>query len=71
MFCSSPVNLPWFAHELTEGIYIAKQIYDLVFVRYNKDPINWRYIVGSIKFESEAESISFFKFSSIGVDMDL
>ena len=51
--------------------FTAKQIFGLVFVRFIKDPINWRYMVGSIKFESEAESLNFFKFASIGVAMDL
>ena len=68
MFCSSPVNLPRFAHELTEGI---QQIFGQVFVRYIKDPYSWRYIVESIKFGSKAEYLSFFKFASIEVAMDL
>ena len=51
--------------------FIEKQISGLVFVSYIKDPIGWRYVVGSIKFESEAESLSFIKFASIGVAMDL
>ena len=65
------MNLPWFAHELTEGIHNKINIWSSKFVRYIKDPISWRYIVVSIEFESKAESLNFFKFASIKVAMDL
>jgi hypothetical protein len=47
----------------------AKQIFVLVLSRYIKDPIRCLYIVGSTKFESEAESLNFFRFVSIDVAM--
>jgi hypothetical protein len=55
-------------HELAQG---AKQVSDLVLTMYIKDPINYMYIVGSTKYESEVESLIFFIFVSIGVEMEL
>lgn len=48
-----------------------KQIFGLVFTRYIKDPISFLYIVVSTKSESEAISLSFFRFDTMGVVMDL
>jgi hypothetical protein len=49
----------------------TKKISNLVLTRYIKDPINYMYIVGSTKSESEAESLNFSRFVTIGVAMDL
>jgi hypothetical protein len=49
----------------------AKKIHGLVLTKYIKDPIHYMYIVGSTKSKSEAESLDFFRFFSIGVSMDL
>ena len=48
-----------------------KQIFDLVFTRYNKDPISCLYIVGSTKYEVEVVSLKLFKFMTVGVSMNL
>ena len=70
MFCSNPVNLPRFAHELTESIHSKTNVWSGV-RQIHQGPNQLVIQVGSIKFESEAESLSFFKFASIGVAMDL
>jgi hypothetical protein len=52
-------------------VLTAKKIYGLALTKYIKDPINYLYIVGFTKSESEVESLSFFIFVNIGVVMDL
>jgi hypothetical protein len=49
----------------------TNKIYGLALTRYIKDLIYYIYVVGSTKYESEAESLNFFRFVIIGVVMEL
>jgi hypothetical protein len=68
MFCCHPMYLSRLNHELNQGVN-KKQISGLVLTRYINEPINYLYIMGSTKFESEAPSILRLVF--MGVVMEL